>query len=123
MAHFAEIDENNIVIRVIVVSNQEILDENNQEQETKGIAFCKSLYGENSNWIQTSYNNNFRKRFAAEGYFYDTVNDVFILPKPFPSFILDENFNWKPPLDEPTDGKQYSWHEEILQWVEVIPEP
>lgn len=122
MAHFAQIDENSIVLQVIVISNEELKDENNQEKESLGIAFCKSLYGLDTNWVQTSYNNTFRKQFASDGYFYDTNNDVFIKPKPLPSFILDENFEWKPPLDEPNDGKRYFWHEESLEWVEFIPE-
>jgi len=122
MAHFAQIDENSIVLQVIVVSNEELKDENAQEKESLGIAFCKSLYGENTTWVQTSYNNNFRKRFASEGYLYDVENDVFIKPQPLPSFVLDTNFDWKPPFDAPQDDKQYSWHEDSLQWVEYTAE-
>ena len=83
MAHFAEIDENNIVQRVIVVHNNELLDENGNESEQKGIDFCIALLG--GNWIQTSYNaatNGFRKNYAGGGYTYDSVRDAFIPPKP-----------------------------------------
>jgi hypothetical protein len=78
MAHFAEIDENNIVIRVIVIHNNELLDENDNELEQKGVDFCVAHYG--GTWIQTSYNNNFRGMFAGAGYTYDPVNDVFVPP-------------------------------------------
>jgi hypothetical protein len=81
MAHFAELDQNKNVIQVIVVANDEILD-NGIESEQKGIAFCKSLYGENTHWIQTSYNNNFRKNYAGIGFTYDEILDGFISPKP-----------------------------------------
>ncbi len=79
MAHFAELDNNNKVIRVIVVNNNELL-LNGVESEFKGIEFCQSLYG--GTWIQTSYNNNIRYNYAGIGYTYDAVNDAFIAPKP-----------------------------------------
>ena len=78
MAHFAELDENNKVIQIIVVHNNELIDENNQESESKGIAFCQSLFG--GNWVQTSYNANFRKNYAAIGYIYDSELDEFNSP-------------------------------------------
>ena len=78
MAHFAELNEINEVIRVIVVSNNDIVDENGNEQESKGIEFCKSLFGQNTRWIQTSYNANFRGKYAGERDIYDPVNDIFI---------------------------------------------
>ena len=79
MAHFAELNENNVVTQVIVVHNNELLD-NGVESEAKGIAFCQSLFG--GNWIQTSYNANFRGKFAGIGYTYNSVNDVFVAPEP-----------------------------------------
>jgi hypothetical protein len=82
MAHFAQIDENNIVVKVIVINNNELLDENGIELEEKGIQFCKSLFGNNTNWKQTSYNNNFRKNFACVGYRYERQGDSFIPPEP-----------------------------------------
>ena len=78
MAHFAELNELNIVGRVIVVNNDVITDENGIEQEEIGINFCKSLYGENTTWIQTSYNNNFRGQYASSGMIYDPIEDKFI---------------------------------------------
>jgi hypothetical protein len=80
MAHFAEIDENNIVKKVIVVHNNELLDEAGNESEQKGIDFCVNLFGE-GRWIQTSYNNNFRKNYAGVGYTYDASKDAFIAPE------------------------------------------
>lgn len=80
MAHFSKLDENNIVTQVVVVNNQVLLDENEQEVEQKGIDFLKSIYGENTNWIQTSLNNNFRGAYAGVGFYYDQQKDEFILP-------------------------------------------
>jgi hypothetical protein len=79
MAHFARI-EDNIVREVIVVNNEVITDEHGQEQESLGIAFCKSLYGEDTEWLQTSYNGSFRGRYAGAGYTYDSVKDKFVNP-------------------------------------------
>lgn len=82
MAHFAEIDENNIVIRVIVVSDKDTADESGVENESIGIAFCKSLFGENTKWVQTSYNNKIRGKYAGIGDTYDAAKDLFISPEP-----------------------------------------
>lgn len=118
MAHFAQLDENNIVTQVIVVNNNELLDENGQESEAKGIAFCQSLFG--GNWKQTSYNANFRKNYAGIGFTYDLVRDAFISPKPFASWVLDEETcGWEAPVPRPVDDKFYTWDEENQQWVEV----
>jgi len=78
MAHFAQLDENNIVLQVIVVSNQDIIDENGVESEQLGIEFCKNLLGNNTNWVQTSYNKKFREKYAGIGDLYDSENDIFI---------------------------------------------
>ena len=118
MAHFAELDENNIVLRVIVVNNSELLDENGQEQESKGIDFCKSLLG--GNWIQTSYNGNFRVRYAGIGYAYNTYHNAFIPPKPFESWLFNDNMlDWYPPVPYPEDGKYYIWNEDSVNWEMV----
>lgn len=118
MAHFAQLDDNNIVTQVIVVNNNELLNENGQESEAKGIAFCQSLFG--GNWKQTSYNANFRKNYAGIGSTYDSTRDAFIAPKPFPSWVLDEETcEWQPPVARPTDGKVYIWNEDNQQWIEV----
>ena len=78
MAHFAKLDENNKVIEVIVVSNDNILDENGKENEEIGIQFCKKIQGENTKWKQTSYNGNIRGRYAGIGMFYDEMIDEFV---------------------------------------------
>jgi len=116
MAHFAELDETNTVTRVIVVHNNELLDENNNELEQKGIDFCVNLLG--GTWKQTSYNANFRKNYASKGYLYDPIRDAFIEPQPYPSWTLNEDTcRWSAPIDYPTDGKDYWWNEEIQNWV------
>ena len=117
MAHFAQLDESNIVTQVIIVHNNELLD-NGVESEAKGIAFCQSLFG--GNWVQTSYNGNIRKQYAGIGYTYDSVNDVFISPSPFPSWTLDENFDWQAPTPYPQDENNYSWDEDTTSWVVLV---
>ena len=114
MAHFAELDENNIVTRVVVVHNNELMD-GEIESEVKGVGFCVSLFG-GTNWVQTSYNNNMRKQFAGVGYTYDDVNDVFVSPQPYPSWSLDENHDWQPPSPKPDDENTYTWNEETQSW-------
>ena len=117
MAHFAQL-ENNVVTKVIVVSNQDILDENGQESEQKGIDFCSNLLG--GTWKQTSYNGNIRKNYAGIGYTYDEGRDAFIAPKPFASWVLDETTcQWKAPVAMPTDDKRYLWDEETTSWLEI----
>ena len=114
MAHFAEIDENNIVTRVVVVHNNELLVDD-VESETKGIDFCESLFG-HRNWLQTSYNGNIRYNFAGIGYTWDSENDAFIAPQPFPSWSLNENYVWESPIPYPEDGNIYSWNEDNQEW-------
>ena len=121
MAHFAKLDSNNIVENVIVISNEILKDSEGNEVEQLGIDFCKSLYGENTNWVQTSYNSNIRKQYAGIGYTYNETNDVFISIKPFNSWTLDSNFDWQPPTPYPSGNKGYSWNEEDQAWDEFIP--
>jgi len=91
MSHFAQINNNNTVIQVIVVHNNELLD-NGIELETKGITFCKFLFGKDTCWVQTSYHSNFRKNYAGVGYTYDEQRDAFIAPKPEgENWVLNEN--------------------------------
>jgi hypothetical protein len=99
MAHFAELDEANTVLRVIVVSNDMILDEQGQESEAVGIAFCQSLFGTETRWVQTSYNGNTRKNYAGMGFTYDQTRDAFIAPMPEgEGWILDEaTCQWRNP--------------------------
>lgn len=116
MAHFAKL-ENNIVTQVIVVSNQDILDEQGQESEQKGIDFCSNFLG--GIWIQTSYNGKIRKNYAGVGYTYDESRDAFIAPKPYNSWILiEDTCQWKAPVDMPINDKTYIWNEETLTWNE-----
>jgi hypothetical protein len=128
MAHFAQLDENNVVTQVIVVSNNELLDANGVEREELGIGFCQRLFG--GNWKQTSYNNNMRRRYAGIGYSYNAELDVFVPPKPYNSWVLDtEEANWKAPVDAPADmgmgegKKMYTWNEETTSWDEVVEQP
>jgi hypothetical protein len=116
MAHFAELGENNTVLRVIVVNNSDCLDESGNESEAVGAQFCRKLLG--GTWKQTSYNNNFRKRYAGPGYTYNPDLDAFIAPKPYPSWTLDANTDWQAPVAYPTDGKIYRWDEDSQAWVE-----
>lgn len=119
MAHFAQLDDNNVVTQVIVVANNELLLDG-VESETKGVIFCKSLFGEDTKWKQTSYNGTIRKNYAGIGYTYDSQRDAFIPPKPFDSWILNEdNCQWEAPVTMPTDGKIYNWNEDDQKWDEV----
>ena len=108
MAHWAEIDSNNVVIRVLVTDN-------NDSNGDEGHAWLVENLG--GTWIQTSYNSNFRKQFAGIGFSYDAQADVFIQPKPYPSWALDENFDWQPP--EPKPAGKYEWDEATLSWLEI----
>jgi len=117
MAHFAKLDENNIVLSVEVVMDSDCLDASDNESEAVGITFLTNLTG-HSNWKQTSYNNNLRKRFAAVGGSYDPTNDVFLEAKPYASWTLDSNYEWRPPITYPSDGndlKIYFWDETLYQ--------
>jgi hypothetical protein len=117
MAHYAQIDENNIVTQVIVIDNKDTADANGVEKEYIGAAFCERLFG--GTWKQTSYNGNIRKNYAGIGYTYQADIDAFVPPKPYASWTLDANTQWQPPVAMPTDGKMYSWNEETQTWVEV----
>lgn len=108
MSHWAEIDNNNVVLRVLVGNNAE---------PDEGEAFMNSLGG---TWVKTSYNGTIRKNFAGIGYSYDSTRDAFIAPKPFDSWVLDEDTcRWEAPVAYPTDGKRYTWNEETTNWEEV----
>lgn len=118
MAYFAELDENNTVLRVIAVSNDDCPDPA-PDNEQQGINFLASI-GLGSNWKQTSYNKNFRKHYAGIGFTYDAVRDAFIPPKPFPSWVLiEDSLLWEAPVAYPTDKKRYVWDEPTVSWVEV----
>lgn len=118
MAHFAQLNQENVVIQVIVIGNDELLVDG-IESEAKGVEFCQNLLG--GNWIQTSYNGTIRKNYAGVGYVYDANRNAFIPPKPFASWTLNETTcQWHAPTSMPTDGKMYSWNEETLSWNEII---
>ena len=117
MAHFAKLDDNNIVIEVNVVIN-ESLDTSNEE--ASGIAFLTEWSGGHSNWKQTSYNGNIRKQYCGIGYSYNAEADVFVAPQPFASWSLDSNFDWQPPILYPAGDKIYYWSEDELNWIEVV---
>lgn len=124
MAHFAKLDENNTVVRVTVVNNSDILDENGNESEAKGIELLSSELG--GIWKQTSYNGNFRKNYAGIGYRYDENLDAFIAPQPYPSWTLNSDCKWESPVPMPSDfrtgnpPKLYKWNENILNWEESV---
>lgn len=119
MAHFAQLDADNKVTQVIVVSNADVLDENGVEQEHLGVAVCETVVGAGL-WVQTSYNGNFRKKYAAIGDIYNADANIFYNPVgPFPSWMLDANYDWQPPTPKPDDGNAYYWDEGSLAWVAV----
>jgi hypothetical protein len=115
MAYFAKI-ENGIISQVIAVSNNDAPDPF-PASEPLGQAFIASL-GLDGEWRQTSYHGNFRGNYAGIGYLYDADVDVFIPPQPFPSWALNDSWQWEPPVPYPGDGV-YTWNEETLTWVEV----
>lgn len=117
MAHFAEINETDIVTRVIVVANADTADADGNEVESIGQAFCTDLLG--GSWLQTSYNSTIRQHYAGIGYSYRADIDAFVAPQPFPSWSLDEDANWKAPTPMPDDGKRYTWSEETQSWIEI----
>ncbi len=121
MAHFAQLDESNTVLQVIVVANQELILDG-AESETKGVIFCKSLFGEDTKWVQTSYNGNIRKNYAGIGYTYDPIADHFFGPQPYASWILNDDAQWEAPVAHPTDGKSYTWNEDTQEWDLSTPE-
>ena len=114
MAHFAQLGTGNIVERVEVVSNDIAT------SEQAGSDFLNKIYNTRDVWKQTSYNNNIRKNFAGIGYQYDQTRDAFIAPKPYNSWILNEQTcTWESPVAYPTDGKRYTWNESLVNW-EII---
>lgn len=118
MAHFAQLDENNIVVHVSVLADENCQDEFGFEQESIGISFLKQVHGENTNWKQTSYNSNIRKKFAGIGDTYDSERDAFISPKPYASWSLnEETCDWEAPSPRPEGN--YLWNEESQTWVDM----
>ena len=117
MAYFAKLGTGNIVETIISINNAIITDANGVEQEQAGVDFINKLYNTRDVWKQTSYNNNIRKNFAGIGYHYDQQRDAFIAPKPFNSWILNENTCiWEAPVAKPQDDNIYRWNEQTLSW-------
>ena len=124
MAHFVKLDENNVVTQVIVVANKDTADANGVEKEYIGAAFCEKLFG--GTWKQTSYNGNIRKNYAGIGYTYNADIDAFVPPKPFASWVLNnDTAQWEAPIPMPEDAgtgeppKMYSWDEATTSWKEM----
>lgn len=114
MAHYAFLDENNVVVDVIVGRDEDDL--------VDGISSWEAYYGQvkGKTCLRTSYNNNIRKNYAGIGYTYDADRDAFIAPKPFASWILnEETCRWHPPVDHPNDGGDYEWNEETQSWDQI----
>ena len=128
MAHFAKIDDNSIVQQVVVIANEDCQDSDGNESEAVGIAFCRSLFGADTNWVQTSYNNRTRQNYAGVGMKYDSTNNVFYASSPYPSWTLNETtWKWDPPVavpsdagpddpDNPTRVINYEWVEASQSW-------
>jgi len=132
MAHFAELDENNIVVKVTVVDNN--IETSNgklgvNDKHVDGETWCKNFFNQpDTTFKQTSYNNNFRKQYAGKGYTYDAAKDKFICPQPYASWSLDGNDDWQAPITRPDNEngtRMYIWDETLYQsdnsqgWVEV----
>jgi hypothetical protein len=112
MAHFAELDENDVVLQVLVVPDS---------QEHRGQEFCAEDLQLGGTWVQTSYNGTMRKNFAGIGATFDRKRDAFIAPKTFESWILnEETCQWEAPVAYPTDGIMYQWNEETTDWMAIV---
>ena len=121
MAHFAELNSSNEVLRVIVVSNDDV-DANGGDQHADAETFVTTIVPHSTGgvaWKQCSYNNNFRKQYAGKGYTYNSSKNIFIADKPYTSWTLDSNDDWQAPTDKPDDGKLYYWNETDREWKEV----
>lgn len=115
MAHFAKLDDNNFVLAVHVVNN-DVITIDGAESEQAGIDFLTGLHGHDK-WKQTSYNNKIRKQYAGVGFTYNPDADVFIAPQPYPSWSLDQTYDWQPPIPRP-EGLGWSWNEQAQEWQE-----
>jgi hypothetical protein len=105
MSHFAKLDNN--VVTEVIVSEQDFIN--------------SGAVGDSFLWVQTSYNGNFRKNYAAVGYTYDKTKDAFIAPKPYPSWTLvEDTCQWEAPVSYPTDGQAYSWDEDTTAWAAIV---
>ena len=127
MAHYAFIDSNNVVVKVLTGVDEDITQIDADGTEVGGSTEAWEQFYENQPWHsgltckRTSYNatNGYRKQFAGIGYTFDAEADVFVAPQPFPSWTLDSNYDWQPPTPYPTDGETYYWNEEELAWAGI----
>jgi hypothetical protein len=120
MAHFARI-EDEVVTQVIVIDNKDTADAAGVEKEHIGAAFCERLFG--GTWKQTSYNGKVRKNYAGIGYSYNADIDAFVPPKPYASWLLNnETAQWEPPVPMPDDDNKYQWNEDNIAW-EIVDTP
>ena len=121
MAHFAELNSSNEVLRVIVVSNDDV-NANGGDQHADAETFVTTIVPHSTGgvtWKQCSYNNNFRKQYVGKGATYNASKDIFIAAKPYPSWTLNNNSDWEAPVNKPDDRKMYNWNETDTQWDEV----
>lgn len=124
MAHYALIDENNIVVQVITGVDENLIQTDLDGTNVGGSTEAWEQFYESRPWFsglkckRTSYSNKIRKQYAGIGYIYNEAADVFIAPQPYPSWILDENFDWQPPKAKP-DGLGYQWDEDLQEWINV----
>ena len=118
MAYFARIDDTNTVTQVFIVADENCPGETFAEREQAGQAFCQTEFGVGL-YVMTSKKHEFRKRYAGIGYTYDETLDVFLFEKPYPSWVLDANYDWQAPKTMPKTGGPYQWDEETLAWVAV----
>jgi len=118
MAHFAKLNENNIVIQIAVVENAVIRDVNGDEQESLGVEFLRTVHNEDdANWVQCSYNNRIRNMMPSPQFSYSIEDDAFYPPKPFPSWVWNtEKKCWDSPIGHPTDESKTTWNEDNGEW-------
>jgi len=121
MAYFAQIDDEGIVLQVISISNDDAPDPATENSEPVGQSFIANVLGLTGEWLQTSYNNSFRKQYAGPGFTYDADADVFIAPQPFPSWSLNENYDWQAPVPMPETEGTWVWDEGAGEWVDLTP--
>lgn len=118
MAHFAEIDNDGFVIDVIVIDNSEAPDPAPINSEPLGRQFIAAM-GLTGNYVQTSYNGSFRKQYAGKGWRYIPEGDVFVSPQPYPSWTLDENYDWQAPVPKPNTNQSFIWDEDNTSWIAI----
>lgn len=127
MAHYAFLNSDNIVVKVITGVDEDVIQIDSDGTPVGGSSEAWELFYENQSWHsgltckRTSYNGNIRARYAGIGFVYRADIDQFVAPQPFPSWSLDDNYDWQPPIPRPTDlTKDYAWFEPNQQWIEII---